>query len=226
MSGTRTSPTCRDPSWGKFKDYWMLLADDPTNSTLKPQVSALTPIPPGPPAAGTTVLFSPRPGLDLLNRYADMARGAQEGLFMTFAFGMNDLWKDVYRTAAAPIRFALMERRTRANGRPEKEGRSGRSTAPPTERERFAHRAFIDQPVRGLVKERLTGRNTNVRYVHNIHAEATIWRRASVIAGSANFSEPRRTERETCAREGNNRVADVWLSARFMRSIASRLSES
>ena len=32
---------------------------------------------------------------------------------MTFAFGMNDLFKDVYRTAAAPFRLALLEAKTR-----------------------------------------------------------------------------------------------------------------
>src|SRR4029077_16072616 len=101
-------------------DYWLLLADDPTNATLKPQVNALTPMPPAPPSAGTTVQFTPRPGVDLLKGYSDIARGAQTGLFMTFAFGMNDLWKDVYRSAAAPLRFALLEGKTRADGdRPE-----------------------------------------------------------------------------------------------------------
>ncbi len=54
-----------------------------------------------PPPAGTTVLFSPRPNLDALTWYAELAKRAREGLFMTFAFGMNDVFKEVYRNGAA-----------------------------------------------------------------------------------------------------------------------------
>src|SRR4029077_15637567 len=151
-------------------DYWLLLADDPTNATLKPQVNALTPMPTAPPSAGTTVQFSPRPGLDLLKRYADIAGGAQTGLFMTFAFGMNDLWKDVYRSAAAPLRFALMEAKTRAmEDGPEKKAEERAIDTLRRLRENvFAIGSFIrTNQFDGWVKERLTGLNSNVRYVHN-----------------------------------------------------------
>ena len=36
--------------------------------------------------------------------------GATEGLFMTFAFGMNDIFKDVYQNSRAPFRLALLEK--------------------------------------------------------------------------------------------------------------------
>ena len=206
----------------KFKDYWMLLAQDPTNSTLKPQVSALTPIPPGKPPAGTTVLFSPRQGLALLQWYADIARGAQAGLFMTFAFGMNDLWKDVYRTAAAPLRFALMEAKTRAmEDGPEKEAEERAIDELRRLRENvFAIGAFIrTNQFDGWVKERLTGLNSNVRYVHNkFMLVDPLGDEPLVIAGSANFSEAStdQNDENMLIVKGNRRVTDIYLGE-FMR---------
>jgi phosphatidylserine/phosphatidylglycerophosphate/cardiolipin synthase-like enzyme len=206
----------------KFKDYWMLLAQDPTNSTLKPQVSALTPIPPGKPPAGTTVLFSPRQGLALLQWYADIARGAQAGLFMTFAFGMNDLWKDVYRTAAAPLRFALMEAKTRAmEDGPEKEAEERAIDDLRRLRENvFAIGAFIrTNQFDGWVKERLTGLNSNVRYVHNkFMLVDPLGDEPLVIAGSANFSEAStdQNDENMLIVKGNRRVTDIYLGE-FMR---------
>jgi len=207
---------------GKFRDYWMLLADDPTNQTLKPKVGALTPIPPDPPPAGTTAVFSPRQGLDLLHRYADYARRAQRGLFMTFAFGMSDLWKDVYRTAMAPLRFALMEAKTRAmEDGPEKEAEERAiDELRRLNQNVFAIGAFIrTNEFDGWVKERLTGLNTNVRYVHNkFMLIDPLGDDPIVIAGSANFSQPSTDENDEnmLIVRGNRRVADIYLGE-FLR---------
>ena len=207
---------------GTFRDYWMLLADDPTNAALKPRVSALTPIPPDPPAAGTTELFSPRPGLDLLQRYADIAKGARAGLFMTFAFGMNDLWKDVYRTGAAPLRFALMEAKTRAmKDGPDKEAEERAIDELRRLRENvFAIGSFIrTNQFDGWVKERLTGLNSNVKYVHNkFMLVDPLGDEPIVIAGSANFSEAStdQNDENMLLVKGNRRVADIYLGE-FMR---------
>lgn len=38
---------------------------------------------------------------------------ANDSLFMTFAFGMHPLFQDVYRTSTAPLRYALLEKKTR-----------------------------------------------------------------------------------------------------------------
>jgi phosphatidylserine/phosphatidylglycerophosphate/cardiolipin synthase-like enzyme len=206
----------------KYRDYWLLLADDPTNATLKPQVNALTPMPPAPPSAGTTVQFSPRPGLDLLKRYADIARGAQTGLFMTFAFGMNDLWKDVYRSAAAPLRFALLEAKTRAmEDGPEKKAEERAIDTLRRLRENvFAIGSFIrTNQFDGWVKERLTGLNSNVRYVHNkFMLVDPLGDEPIAITGSANFSEASTDENDEnmLIVKGNRRVADIYLGE-FMR---------
>ena len=73
-------------------------------------------------------LFSPRTNLDALGWYAALAARGRQGIFMTFAFGMHDIFKDVFRTARAPFRLALLERKTRPlPGRSGKGSRSGQS---------------------------------------------------------------------------------------------------
>ena len=88
------------------------LQRNPDFEALRPKLDQLTPLPPIPPPVGTSVIFSPRPNLDALKWYAAVAKGAREGLFMTFAFGMNDMFKDAYRTGEAPFRLALLEAKT------------------------------------------------------------------------------------------------------------------
>ena len=53
-----------------YADYWDLLEGDPANDELEPLVEALSPVPLGnTAAAGTTVVFSPRPSLRALEWY-------------------------------------------------------------------------------------------------------------------------------------------------------------
>ena len=90
----------------KYQAYWELLLADPMGRELRPHVDALSPTPSDLPPQGTSVLFSPRGSLDALDWYATRAREAAGGLFMTFAFGMNDIFKGRLsrRPRAAPIR--------------------------------------------------------------------------------------------------------------------------
>ena len=96
----------------KFLEYWDELADDPEMKPLRAEVETISPLPANPPPEGTSVIFSPRRNLDALNWYAELAMSATDGLFMTFAFGMNDIFKNVYRNSSAPFRLALLEKKT------------------------------------------------------------------------------------------------------------------
>ncbi|TML67348.1 MAG: hypothetical protein E6G14_12775 [Actinobacteria bacterium] len=95
-----------------FRAYWDRLAGDPP--VAKPYRDAnvaATPTPPNPWSAVTTPVFSPRgTNLDALQWYADLAGGAKHGLFMTFAFGMNEKFKAVYEKQDTVLRMALMEK--------------------------------------------------------------------------------------------------------------------
>ena len=203
----------------KYLAYWELLAADPTTAALRDDVEALTPTPTpdSSPAVGTTVYFSPRNNLALLEWYASLGRRATDGLFMTFAFGMNDLFKDVYRTSSAPLRFALLEKKTRAmKPGPERDAEEQAIQVLRNMPENiFAIGSFVrTNAIDGWVKEKLTSLNSNVRYVHNkfmlidpLSADPI------VIAGSANFSAASTQENDEnmVVTRGNTRVADVYL---------------
>jgi phosphatidylserine/phosphatidylglycerophosphate/cardiolipin synthase-like enzyme len=206
----------------KFLEYWNKLAANPPSQSLRPALDQLSPLPPNPPPAGTSVLFSPRPTLDALNWYATLGKSAREGLFMTFAFGMNNIYKDVYRTAAAPFRLALLEAKTR----PMKPGpeRTAEEQAIQLLRNMpentFAVGSFIrTNKIDGWVKERLSGLNSNVKYVHNkFMLVDPLSDNPVVIAGSANFSEAstKDNDENMIVVAGNKRVADIYLGE-FMR---------
>ncbi len=206
----------------KFLDYWTVLSQDPKSTPLKDSVETISPLPPGPPSDGTTVIFSPRKNLDALNWYADLALKAREGLFMTFAFGMNDIFQNVYKNGIAPFRLALLEKKTRAmKAGPERDAEERRIQALRNMPENvFAIGDFIrTNEIDGWVKERLSGLNSNVRFVHNkFMLIDPLTDEPIVVDGSANFSDAstRRNDENMVITRGNKRVADIFLGE-FMR---------
>jgi len=206
----------------KFLEYWTALLQDPASSPLKDSVEAISPLPPGPPPDGTTVLFSPRRNLDALEWYADLALNASDGLFMTFAFGMNDVFKNVYENGHAPFRLALMEKATRPmRPGPERDAEERKIQILRNMPENvFAIGSFIrTNKIDGWVKERLTNLNSHVRYVHNkFMLVDPLTDDPIVVAGSANFSDAstRRNDENMVITRGNKRVADIYLGD-FMR---------
>jgi phosphatidylserine/phosphatidylglycerophosphate/cardiolipin synthase-like enzyme len=206
----------------QFLNYWNALAADPTSAPLKNSDEALTLLPVGVPAPGTTALFSPRKSLDALNWYAELARNASDSLFMTFAFGMPDVFKDVFANTQAPLRFALLEQKTRSmKAGPEKAAEEGRIQQLRNKPENvFAVGDFIrTNEVDGWLKERLSGLNAHVRYVHNkFMLVDPLGDDPIVICGSANFSEAStiRNDENMLVIRGNTRVADIYLGE-FMR---------
>lgn len=206
----------------KFLDYWEVLNTDPTDKVLTTAVEGLTPLPPAKPPKGTTVIFSPRGSLAALNLYVGYAMAAKDGLLMTFAFGMHDKFKEVYRNSQAPLRFALLEQKTR----PMEKG-------PERDAEEEAIQKLRNMPenvfaignhiksnaIEGWVKERLSGLNKNVRYVHNkFMLIDPLGADPIVIAGSANFSAAsvEGNDENMIVVRGNKRVADIYLGE-FMR---------
>ena len=143
---------------------------------------------------------------------------------MTFAFGINDIFKEVYRTSSAPLRFALLEKKTRTFKRSEEQQRIAEERA--IDRLRF-HKANVfaigsiirDDALEGWVKERLTGLNKNVNYVHNkFMLIDPLSSNPTVVAGSANFSNASTTNNDEnmLVIKGNKRVADIYFGE-FMR---------
>jgi phosphatidylserine/phosphatidylglycerophosphate/cardiolipin synthase-like enzyme len=206
----------------QYRTYWELLLTDPTNAVLKPKVTALAAIPPGYPAGGTTTVFSPRSSIDALEFYARMAGQADDSLFMTFAFGMHPLFQQVYRGSSAPIRYAVMEKKTRAM-EPGPERVAAERTIDLLrfqEENLFAIGSMLtrDRFDRWL-QEKLTGLNTNVRYIHNkFMLIDPLSSSPIVVAGSANFSKASSdtNDENMLVIRGDTRVADIYLGE-FMR---------
>ncbi len=206
----------------KYAAYWELLAKDPMGQELRPEVDALSPTPNGLPPKGTSVIFSPRGSLDVLDWYAERAKAASGGLFMTFAFGMNDVFKDVYRTGSAPLRFALMEKEVRpmrAGPKKDAEVAAIRNLRYMDENLFAIGSHFRANKYDTWVAERLTGLNSHVRYVHNkFMLIDPLSDDPIIVGGSANFSTASTTKNDEnmLIVRGNTRVADIYLGE-FMR---------
>ena len=206
---------------GKFRDYWMLLADDPTNQALKPRWVRSRPFLP----------IHPRPARP---RSSARARGSTSSTGMPTTRGehrwpVHDLRVRDERPLEGrlpnrdgPTALALMEAKTRAmEDGPEKEAEERAiDELRRLNQNIFAIGAFIrTNEFDGWVKERLTGLNTNVRYVHNkFMLIDPLGDDPIVIAGSANFSDASTDENDEnmLIVKGNRRVADIYLGE-FMR---------
>jgi phosphatidylserine/phosphatidylglycerophosphate/cardiolipin synthase-like enzyme len=205
-----------------YLSYWTELDSDPLTDAMRTAVEALTAIPPVPPPVGTSVIFSPRSDLEALQFYGELAERAEDGLFMTFAFGMNQIFKNVYQTSSAKLRMALMEKATRPmEDGPEKDAEEEAIQILRNMPENvFAIGDFIRvNTLDGWVRERLTGLNSNVRYVHNkfmlvdpLSADPV------VVSGSANFSaaSTNQNDENMLVIRGSKRVADIYFGE-YMR---------
>ena len=208
-----------------YRVYWELLLGDPTNRVLEPQLTALVAIPPGYPPVGTTAIFSPRSSLDALEFYARIAGQANDCFFMTFAFGIHPLFQQVYRDSTAPIRYAVLEKKTR----PMEAG-----PARDAEERKIDELRFMEENLFAIgsmltqdrfdrwLKERLSGLNSNVRYIHNKFLLVDpLSSSPIVVAGSANFSEASSdtNDENMLVIRDNDRVADIYLGE-FMRLYA------
>jgi phosphatidylserine/phosphatidylglycerophosphate/cardiolipin synthase-like enzyme len=211
----------------QYLAYWTDLQKDPKEADIRTQTEAINTVPTIPITDGATTIFSPRTSLDALNFYGKLAKTAQEGLFMTFAFGLNDIFKDVYKTATAKVRFALLEKKTRPMPDQTPEEHAAKLAEEQTIQDLrnlpenvFAIGNFIQtNKFDGWVIEHLTGLNPMVKYIHNkFMLIDPLSEHPTVITGSANFSNASTTDNDEnmVIIHGNKRVADIYLGE-FMR---------
>jgi len=181
-----------------------------------------TPLPDDPLAAQVTPIFSPRDTLEALDWYAEQAKGTNDALFMTFAFGMNQRFQDAYRTGNAKLRYALME--SMSGPTRTKEQRLANEAAIIALRRMRENKFAIGSRLgKGAFNhwlvEQLSGLNVNVRYLHTKYMLVDpLGTNPLVVSGSANFSEASTTNNDEnmLIIRSNPRVADIYLGE-FMR---------
>jgi phosphatidylserine/phosphatidylglycerophosphate/cardiolipin synthase-like enzyme len=168
------------------------------------------------------MLFSPRSQSDALDFYARLADSAKDALFMTFAFGMNDVFKEAYGNGEAKLRYALFEKLLGPGIRKEKKAAAMKEMIALRKmpENRFAVGSHIElNAFDNWLGEKLTGLNTHVKYIHTKYMIVDpLAKDCIVVTGSANFSLASSTKNDEnmLVIRGNTRVADIYLGE-FMR---------
>ncbi len=214
--------------------YWDLLAKDEENKALKPKVEALSPAPPLAQTKGTQCVFSPRANVSVLNAYRDLARGANQAVFFTSAFGIGAEMGGAFDTLSTLPTYILMESKG-----------SAASTVARTE-ELLKVRSnqiaiggglpsdLANGYMRWLKELAKTGFTKNVHYVHDkFMLVDPLSADPMVVTGSANFSLNSTTgnDENMLVIRGEKRVADIYVGEfvrlwrhYYFRDVMRRLS--
>jgi phosphatidylserine/phosphatidylglycerophosphate/cardiolipin synthase-like enzyme len=201
----------RDPEVAaKYLSYWEELSKDPEAKTLRPWTEAATPVPEGMPEADSTgEVFSPRSSLEALEWYAKKMDAAATAVFLTAAFGVNDLLEGVLEEHKEYLRYVLLDK--------EDENMQILSRDP---NNRFSVGAvYGDTQLGSWLAEKLSGLNEHVKYIHTKYMLIDpLSEDPLLITGSANFSDAstKNNDENMLVIRGDTRVADVYLGE-FMR---------
>lgn len=201
----------RDPEVAaRYLSYWEELGKDPEAKVLRPRVETATPIPDGAPDADSIgAVFSPRSSLEALQWYAKRMDAAATAVFLTAAFGVNDLLEEVLKEDKDYLRYVLLDK--------EDEDMEVLSRDPDN---RFSvGGVYGDSRLGNRLVERLSGLNGHVKYIHTKYMLIDpLSDDPLLITGSANFSDAstKNNDENMLVIRGNTRVADIYLGE-FMR---------
>jgi phosphatidylserine/phosphatidylglycerophosphate/cardiolipin synthase-like enzyme len=212
----------RDPDVAaQYLKYWEKLSGDPAmarkraEDKIRPWNEETSPVPDDEPQPNSTVaIFSPRSSLRALEWYAERMDAAQTAVFLTAAFGVTDIFEEVFTEDKDYLRYLLLEKednnmealRRDHDNRIAVGNVLGKNAFEQWLRERFQ-------------AERLSGLNQNVKFIHTKYMLIDpLSDDPIVITGSANFSDAstRRNDENMLVIRGDTRVADIYLGE-FMR---------
>jgi phosphatidylserine/phosphatidylglycerophosphate/cardiolipin synthase-like enzyme len=171
---------------------------------------------------GTSAVYSPRgTNLDILDWYALIAGAANDALLMTFAFGMHEKFKEVFRKKDQVLRMSLMEKAYAAPNvkeRDEKDIQEIRNLPNVVVAlgNRIVTNAF-DRWLREMYSVDGAG-----KHVYWIHTKYMIVDPLSadpiVVSGSANFSKASSdsNDENMLVIKGDKRIADIYFGE-YMR---------
>jgi phosphatidylserine/phosphatidylglycerophosphate/cardiolipin synthase-like enzyme len=204
-----------------FLEYWRRLDKDPgVNNDYRNANVAATPTPPVPWNTQTTAVFSPRgTDLDALDWYAKIAGGANGGLFMTFAFGMHENFKEVYRKNDKVLRMALLEK----EGNPKTIKQDKKDIQAIRNRPNvvvaIGNRIVTNCFDRWLAEMDKIIPTVNIYWVHTKYMLVDpLSGTPTVVSGSANFSEAstETNDENMLVIHGDKRIADIYFGE-FLR---------
>jgi PLD-like domain len=207
----------------KYLDYFEKLKTNPVTTgkgnAYKQWTITQTPAPAKKFGNGMAPVFSPRSNLNALNWYGTLAGSAKDGLFMTFAFGMNAVFKAVYGKTDKVLRIGLMEKEWNGANKDTQIAAIRKIQALPNVVIAIGNRI----PLNGF--DQWLGeidRITNHVNVHWIHLKFMLVDPLSddptVVTGSANFSDASTStnDENMLVIKGNKRVADIYFGE-YMR---------
>ena len=201
----------------KYLDYWERLAEpDVTRGPLVVEnlKAESTPEPKSaPPADRMLTLFSPRDSketVETLHWYADLMGSAERILCMTFAFNLDDFFRDVLLQPGGTLRYAVFDDNLKADV--EEQIDQVRNTVI------AAGAKLAKGDMENFIGEGLTGFNSNL-YIHDkFMLVDPLSDDPIVVTGSANFSRASQhgNDENMVVIRGNTRVADIYFGE-FMR---------
>jgi phosphatidylserine/phosphatidylglycerophosphate/cardiolipin synthase-like enzyme len=213
----------RDPAVAKqYLKYWEKLSNDPAmarraaDDEIRPWNEENFPVPDTEPTEDMTVIFSPRPDLSALEWYTHRMEAAQTAVFLTAAFGVNDMFEEVFEQPRDYLRYILLETEDEDMAKLLLE-RNNRIAVGNLLRGNTAFEGWLEE--QRLLSEHLTGLNSHVKYIHTKYLLLDpLGENPVVVTGSANFSDAstRRNDENMLVIRGNKSVADIYLGE-FMR---------
>ena len=200
-----------------FLDYWdRLSADDVTRGPLVEANLAVEDTPASqslPPTDRMLTLFSPRDDketVETLHWYADLMGLAQRIMCMTFAFNLDDFFRDELVKPGDTLRYAVFDKALDIDV--ENQIDQIRNTV-------IAVGAKLQQgDLENFIGEKLTGFNSNY-YIHDKFLLIDpLGDDPIVVTGTANFSRPSQyaNDENMVVIRGSERVADIYFGE-FMR---------
>lgn len=206
----------------RYLQCWEAIDGNPDHKTLRAELSQSNELPAGKPQKGTLAIFSPQQTLDALGWYAKLANEAQGALMMTFAFGINKVFLDVFKSGQARLRYAMLDKLLRSGikkaDRPAEEAAMRRLRAMKVNRFAVGSRIEVNSFDRWM-QEKLTGLSQHVDYVHTkFMLVDPLGADPIVVTGSANFSDASTTDNDEnmLVIRGDKRVADIYVGE-YMR---------
>ena len=206
----------------RYLDFYNQLHTDPVTtkgSAYKQWTINESPAPTEAFTEGMAPVFSPRSTIDALNWYGELADRAKKALFMTFAFGMNDVFRKVYGQEDEVLRVGLMEKEWNGKDKDTQIAAIRKIQALPNVVIAIGNRIPLNGFDQWLGEIDKIDPHAHVLWIHlKFMLVDPLSDHPIVVTGSANFSAASTTtnDENMLVIKDNTRVADIYLGE-YMR---------